>query len=418
MCAIHSPPPRVPPVSLKASRNTVMATARGVLSNSMTAWEPIPSASPQITMSSLFTPPKNGERPIALGKAVAKIDCSALSALAWFHSVLGRERMKRSVEDSSVFFREISVVRSQHDQTHVLAVKLPFPLYRREFVSRMVCATDPNGDLLLAAMPVHDDVDYGTNHVLRVVRAAGELYARFSKRGANQCEVTLYVRGDAGGNIPAVVMLNKMRSVLELAEHLRSAFERDEQIDRGERDELAGVIDHETQTYSADETAHMRRSRVKLGRIGDNMFDSEDSEDSYVTCGTYSGEDGQQLGRASAVVDAAGSEVAAFYCLLLKSRLEGGSEECVENVVNAHHSVVKVVRDFKVLGLHPREFEFTRIWRKEEGGGILVCDEGIGGLVRYEGLISHKGLVSYESAPCRGGDGGVLGGCSNCSEPK
>ena len=50
---------------------------------------------------------------------------------------------------------------SAHDITWARIVRLPFPLYPREFVSRQLCFVDSNGDFVMVVAPAGLKPDYG-----------------------------------------------------------------------------------------------------------------------------------------------------------------------------------------------------------------------------------------------------------------
>jgi len=70
----------------------------------------------------------------------------------------------------------IQIGSGPHDQVLATIKKMPFPLNNREFVGRVLCATDTNGDLLVTYVPVDDKIDYGMSarSVRGVTRARPE----------------------------------------------------------------------------------------------------------------------------------------------------------------------------------------------------------------------------------------------------
>jgi hypothetical protein len=63
---------------------------------------------------------------------------------------------------------------------------------------------------------------------------------------------------------------------------VRELFQRDDEVDELERDELAGVIEQEPQVYDAEEEGIIERVRKKLGGLKEEDFKELDSPDHLV----------------------------------------------------------------------------------------------------------------------------------------
>jgi len=107
-------------------------------------------------------------------------------------------------------------------------------------------ATDTNGGLLVIAVKADDIIDYGMK--ARTVRGVSRVLMRLTPTGESQSNATYYLRVDAGGRIPLFVMRSKIPQALGVAGYLRDQFQRDDEIDTLERDELARIIKDEPQT--------------------------------------------------------------------------------------------------------------------------------------------------------------------------
>jgi hypothetical protein len=132
---------------------------------------------------------------------------------------------------------------SEYDFTLALVKKLPFPFNDRELVSRQVCYTDDSGRVVIAFGPPEVDVkvDYGKK--MSAVRAVTVGFLRFTPlEGRNRCQLELYQRVDAGGRIPVFVVNRKSGESAAFVADMREDFERDDEIDAAELDEVAAVI--------------------------------------------------------------------------------------------------------------------------------------------------------------------------------
>ena len=130
-----------------------------------------------------------------------------------------------------------------HDFEWAVVKKMPFPLTKREFLSRFLGFKEPTGDLVVIceALPDSTKVDYGAN--LKVVRAKTTGVIRFRPiNDDTQCEVTLVQHGDAGGFVPERVVVAKIPQALNGVAEMRELFQRDDAIDGAKTSELAAII--------------------------------------------------------------------------------------------------------------------------------------------------------------------------------
>ncbi|GMI24556.1 hypothetical protein TeGR_g3140 [Tetraparma gracilis] len=204
-------------------------------------WSPLQSPSALVGMWS--KPPESfekGERKISLGKAECDVDVAAKDAQAWWFAFCSRDRMRINEEEGNPARLN---VREVANENVVAAVKnMPRPFRRREFVAIQVCASDDNNDdLLFAGESVDEIVDYGKN--FKTVRGTVRLFARLRVVTPNTCKLTAFQFFDAGGRVPAWVLNMKVTVALSGVEDIRQAFDRSDEVDKMNRDELAGVIE-------------------------------------------------------------------------------------------------------------------------------------------------------------------------------
>jgi len=184
---------------------------------------------------------------------------------------MSREHARFSSEQGNPA-RLIQSASGPHDQVVATIKKMPFPLNSREFVGRILCATDTNGDLLVTSVPVHDVIDYGMKS--RTVRGVARSLMRFIPFGESQCKVTYIQYLDAGGVVPTWVIESKIPLALNAVGDLRDEFQRDDEIDKMELDELARIIKREPQTYTAEEDVLVNKMQAKLGRLSGSSLRS------------------------------------------------------------------------------------------------------------------------------------------------
>ena len=325
-------------------------------------WEALSSPSPFVTMS-IKHAPEDSSRSIAVGKATAVIDCSQLRALAWWFDFASRERMTISNEENNPA-RLVPFSSSKHDNVIATIKTMPFFLSNREFVLRQVCTVDANCDLLHAAAPVDTAVDYGVNS--RTVRGAIRSIVRFARSGDSQCTVTCIQYVDAAGNVPTWLMNAKLPLGLNVVVNLRKEFQRDDEIDKVERDELATTIRDSPQNYTPEEDILINKVHAKLGTLEWRHFEELESPDHLVKMGKIS-INGGGVGRASVTVDAS-IEVCVAWEIAKMNReqvRDAGNLERSFTKINDHHGVIHVVYDFKIPGFRQREFLSSLVWRQQ-----------------------------------------------------
>jgi len=237
-----------------------------------------------------------------------------------------------------------------HDHLVATIKKMPFPLSNREFVNRIVFATDINSDLLITFVPVDDVIDYGMS--TRTVRGVSRALVRFTPSGELQCKVTLIQYLDAGGVIPRRVVESKLPLALSVVVELRDQFQRDDEIDKLERDQLARVIKDEQQVYSEDEDSLIQRVQDKLGALKDEDFEMLESPDHLVKMGKiFIDGDRRVVIKASVTIDSAVEECAAWdFLKMSRASLKRRSGESSFVKENDHSGVFYFCRDFHIPG--------------------------------------------------------------------
>ena len=366
-------PPPPPLAELNIEQKLVVESCRYLESEEGGEWEPLPSSSPFIDMWRKHTPAKKGERSVAIGKGTAVIDCPARDAAQFMFSYTSRERMRIDSEEGNPA-RLRQRANSAHDQVFATVKKMPFPLNNREFVARQLCTGDANGDLLVTIVPLDEVIDYGLKH--RTVRGVSRALMRFTPFGESQCQVTYIQYLDANGRIPTFVVESKIPEALGAVGELRDEFQRDDEIDKLERDQLAKVIKEEPQTYTAEEDILINKVHAKLGMLEWGHFEELESPDHLVNMCKISIEGGG-VGRASVAVDASIEECAAWEIAKMnrEQAKDAGSLERSFTKTNDHHGVYHVVYDFKIPGFQQREFLSSLVWGQQGDKLVVLYDD-------------------------------------------
>jgi len=294
---------------------------------------------------------------------VAVLDCSERDAMAWWFSFMRRENVKQSSEQGNPALM-LANERSRHDHVVATIKKMPFPLHNREFVNRLVCCLDVNGDLLIVCVPVNNVIDYGMN--TRTVRGVSRALLWLTPYGESQCKVTYIQYLDACGRIPTFVANAKLLLALDAVGDLREKFQRDDEIDKLERDQLARVIKEEPQTYTAEENLLLIKVNVKLGMIEWERFEELESPDLFVRMGKIfvDGEKDVTI-RGVATIDALVRQCAAWDLMKMsreQMKRRSNSERSLVKI-NEHQSVYRFVRNLHIPSLLPREWIMTSVWK-------------------------------------------------------
>ena len=305
---------------------------------------------------------------------VAVIDCSALDALARFLAVLGREDLRISSEQGNPA-RLVQRRTGSNDVVWATIKKMPFPLHNREFVNRLVCCVDVNGDLLFTTVPVDEVIDYGLK--TNTVRGVARNIMRFIHAGVSHCKVTYHMHLDAGGHIPTFVVNAKLPLALEPVVNQREEFQRDSEIDKLERDQLVRVIKDEPQTYTAEEGILINKVHAKLGMLEWEHFEELESPDHLVKIGKiFIDGSCSAVGRASVTFDAS-MEACMAWQVAKMSREEVRTSLSLEKSltkINNHHNIYLYVVNFGVPGFQTRQFLTSMIWKRQGETLVMVAD--------------------------------------------
>ena len=364
-------PPRLEQLDEEQARIADRCIALELTAN----WTPLASTSPFVKMWSRLPARRKGERQLAIGRASTTIDCSPLQALSWWYYFASRARSKVSVEEGNPA-RLIWKENGPHDSVIGTIKTAKFPLHRREFVGRQLCAID-DGVLFFFAESTDDKVDYGSKKLASAVRGSSSTVARFKpvEGRADQCEFHFVQRFDFAGLIPVFILNNKLPAVLTVAASIRTRFEKDDAVDRMEQIELARLIGEAQQVYTDEEETLIKQLHRKLGRLAWKDFKGLVSPDHLVTMGNIAADTGGTI-RATVIVDTSVEECVAWEIFKVSRILvrDSGSLERSFTQINDHHGLFHVAFDLSIPGFQPREFLNSLIW-KRQGDKLAVVYE-------------------------------------------
>ncbi|GMI01553.1 hypothetical protein TrLO_g10206 [Triparma laevis f. longispina] len=255
----------------------------------------------------------------------------------------------------------------------------------REFVAKFVWKSE-EGRVYLAVVPEPREVDYGVK--LRKVR--GSTYGLWvmenlpSLGGPAQCHVTFVQRFDFGGIIPKWIITKKLPKQLEVLENAMDEFMQDEKMDEWKLRELSTTMKilWESEEYGEEEEAVLKRGmefcKKVLERSDYKVLNADDPRVSLRSA--HLENDKLVTGIAEAVVDADLEQVAAWEYLKntresVKAFVSKGGVNRFVKKINNHTQYYEQTRDFKFLGLRPREWRSKVIWKKATENRIVIVYE-------------------------------------------
>jgi hypothetical protein len=319
------------------------------------------------------------ERSVTVGKAVCVADCPAREAANWWFDYCSKERSRKSEEQQNPA-RLIIKETTPHDFVAATVKKMPFPLHSREFVGRQLrVVDDQSGVFFVYSVPATDKIDYGAN--LKTKRGEGYFLAKFEPLDANQCRVAIIANAETRGLSNSVIALRFGSTLQRNIDACRARFQRDDEVDKEERDRKVQIMRDDAQVYTPEENEVLQEVQSDFGGIVDEEFKHVDSPDDQVHMGLQffrGGASSSGVSRATAVLDASIEECAALeWELTARKRtainFETGSRERNVTKRNEHSSIFRAVYDLGVPGFLPREFLLSQVWSKLDEDTIVIA---------------------------------------------
>jgi len=207
------------------------------------------------------------------------------------------------------------------------------------------------------------------------------------------------------GNIPAKLMDKQIPRSLGSLFQLRETFNRDDEIDQEERNELMGVMKkHENEVYSEEENEMVGRITKKMESVKDDLFTPLNSPEIRTKVSFHfvhffdfqcqqifarlaqmsiAHIEGESDGYMKCVVNVDASlEECAAYCFTLMSRKRRRISD-TKNVLardakshNCHSQDYVLVRDLG-FGKRPRQWLTRHVWKRVGGERIVYVNESI-----------------------------------------
>ena len=215
----------------------------------------------------------------AWGKATTTIDTTAENALAWFWDYCSNERLD-AVKNLQKNPREFIKHNSINHQVGSSIKALPWPMRARQFVSENTWTKQDDDMYVFAFRPPTTDkfddnrlVDVGKHKANKLIRAESKGFCTLTNVGNQKCEFTWVQHININGNIPAKVMDRQIPRSLNVIFQVRETFNRDDEIDQEERNELMGVMKNsEDEVYSEEENEMVGRITKKMESVKEDLF--------------------------------------------------------------------------------------------------------------------------------------------------
>ena len=222
----------------------------------------------------------------AWGKATTTIDTSAENVLAWFWDYCSNERLD-AVNKLHKNPREvIKHIAPNHNVLSTIKA-LPWPLTARQFIYENTWTKQDDETYIYSWRPptTHkfDDnrlVDIGKHKAKALVQGESRGFVILKNVGDQKCDLTYVLHADAKGNLPAKVIDSHIPKALRSVFQIREKFNRDDEIDQEERNELMGVMKNdENEVYSEEENEMVKRITKKMESVKDDLFTPLNSPD-------------------------------------------------------------------------------------------------------------------------------------------
>jgi len=308
-------------------------------------WERIPSPSPFVRMFKKTNRDPAIKRSIAYGKGEVLVDTDSRTALAWWSAFTSRERLRRERAEGNPAL-SVFAVKTKHDFGVATVKKMPFPLTNREFVGRVIVATDDESGDFLFAFRTDADAKHDYGQRIRSVRGETLAFVRFRSVGDNTCQITHYQYLDAGGNVPASIVNSKLPLSLSGSVVLRAKFADDAKADANLSSRVAEIVRANDQSYSTDELELIHNVRMKMDGYKIESAQKLESPDPRVDM-YLSHEKHEAIGHSMTAVHASVAECAAVGIqLTARSHVKefhtlNGIERNII-AINEHHNVYAV----------------------------------------------------------------------------
>ena len=165
---------------------------------------------------------------------------------------------------------------------------LPWPLRARQFIYENTWTKQDDDTYVFAWRPPPTDKydDYwlvdiiGNNKANKLIQAKSKGFCTLTNVGNQKCEFTWVQHINMNGNIPAKVMDRQIPRSLNVIFQVRETFNRDDEIDQEERNEMMGVMKNdENEVYSEEENEMVGRITKNMESVKEDLFTPLNSPD-------------------------------------------------------------------------------------------------------------------------------------------
>ncbi|GMH95050.1 hypothetical protein TL16_g13066 [Triparma laevis f. inornata] len=216
-------------------------------------WKTVKSPDPFVTMEFMGLGSDGGST-VGIGRAVTVVDATMEDCAAWEWAKMTRQRVRVHYEFGGLERKAVKI--NEHSEMFYLAVGFGVTgLSPREYLTKNVWKV-VNENIMVVGYDVveHDDVPNGGGK--KYVRASTSGFFRYEKlpevKGVPQTRVTYLTQMDLKGLIPKWVMNSKAVGILRLLSTMRKKFDREHDIDVGQRAELVRAIKREEKVEGAE----------------------------------------------------------------------------------------------------------------------------------------------------------------------
>mmetsp|Transcript_18700 Transcript_18700/g.38909 ORF Transcript_18700/g.38909 Transcript_18700/m.38909 type:complete len:1880 (-) Transcript_18700:55-5694(-) len=371
-------------IQLEEDQEEVFRNLEDLFHGGSGKWKKIKSPFEGVKMKMKFKKQKRGESTICLGHAEGVIDCTPEEALAWYFHFCSQKRSRKDRENGNVRF-EVSEWEKKRGNEKLFACirKMPFLVSNRDFVQRFIWKKTSEGNFCVGVWSVEKEEvnnDYG-GFMGKLIRGQAKAIITLSstaKRGEiHQCKMDALQYFNLKGFVPSSFVYNALPGILGVVNNMKLIFQRDEEIDKTDLEELVETIKTSTESYSFDELAAITKGKEFYMKCKESKKMKELKTNSERVKLSAVIMDGESLvaGYVEAIIDAPIEECVAYeYKKDTREKLNGlKKRKIVKQMVKRkgdHSQLYLSIRNLGVRGFKNREFRASCIWQKDEEGNI------------------------------------------------
>ena len=200
--------------------------------------------------------------------------------MAWLWDYCSNERIDATKKLYKNPREVIKHIASNHNVLSTIKT-LPWPLTARQFIYESTWTKQADDTYVFSWRPPpthayednHHLVDICNHKAKELVQGESRGFVILKNVGKQKCDLTFCSYTDARGHIPVKVMNRQIPRSLGFVFQLRERFNRDEEIDQEERNELMRVMKNdENEVYIEEENEMVKRITEKMENVKEDMF--------------------------------------------------------------------------------------------------------------------------------------------------